>query len=112
MTNEYKNALSEVNAILNLLSEDMKNKIPQSFFEFVNKNKSETYRPNFDMDLPLTEQKLLKDTKVILSLMYRSYLCDENTRRKLEIDDMIEIRTKQMELEQKYSYENLFKKSK
>lgn len=112
MFNEYKNALSEVNAILKLLPEDMKNKIPQSFSEFINKNQSETYRPNLDRDLPLTEQKLMKDTKVILSLIYRNYLCDEDTKKKLEIDDKIEIRTKQMELEQKYSYENLFKKSK
>ena len=111
MMDEYKNALSEVNAVLNLSSEDIKNKISQSFFKFVNKNKSETYRPDFDMDLPLEEQKLMKETKVILSLIYRNYLCDENTKRKLEIDDIIEIRTKQMELEQKYSYENLFKKS-
>ncbi len=81
----------------------MKSKIPQSFFEFVNKNKSETYCPNFDMDFPLKEQKLMRETKVILSLIYRSYLCDEDTKRKLEIDDIIEIRTK-------YSYENLFKK--
>ena len=105
MTSEYKKALSEINVILSLLSEDMKSKIPQSFFEFVNKNKSETYHPDFDKELPLKEQKLMRETKVILSLIYRSYLCDEDTKRKLEIDDMIEIRTK-------YSYENLFKKSK
>lgn len=98
MTNKYKNALSEMNRILNLLSEDMKSKIPQSFIDFVNENKSETYDFNLDMNLPLKEQKLMKETKVILSLIYRSYLCDEDTRRKLEIDDIIEMRTKQVEL--------------
>lgn len=92
MTNKYKNALSEMNRILNLLSEDMKSKIPQSFIDFVNENKSETYDFNLDMDLPLKEQRLMKETKVILSLIYRSYLCDKEIKRKLEIDDIIEIK--------------------
>lgn len=103
MTIEYKNALSEVNAILNLLSEDMRSKIPKAFFKFVNENASKTYSPDFNMNLPLKEQKLMKDTKVILSLIYRSYLCDKDTKRRLEIDDRIEIRTK-------HTYEDLFKK--
>lgn len=111
MTIEYKNALSEVDAILNLLSEDMKNKISQSFLKFIEENKSQAYIPHFNIDLPLNEQKLMKETKIILSLIYRSYLCDIETSRKLKIDDIIEIKTKQIELNEKYSYENLFKKS-
>ena len=112
MTDEYKNALSEVDAVLDLLSEDMKNKIPKSFLEFVKENKSQTYSPNFDIDLPLSEQKLMQETKSILSIIYRNYLCNEETRRKLEIDDIIETKKKQVELNKKYSYENLFKNSK
>lgn len=112
MTDEYKNSLSEVSIVLKSLSTDMRNKIPKSLLNFIEENKSKMYIPNFNMKLSLSEQNLIKETKVILSLIYRSYLCDEETRRKLEIDDIIEIKTKQMELNNKYSYDNLFKKSK
>lgn len=105
MTIEYQNALAEVDTILKIMSKDMLNKIPNSFLEFVEQKKSKYYIPNLDMELSLNEQNLLKETRAILSLIYRSYLCDSNERKKLKIDDSIE-------LNKKFSYENLFKKGK
>ena len=58
------------------------------------------------------EQKILRETKAILSLIYRSYLCSSEESRKLKIDDSIELKIKQKELNEKYCYENLFKKTK
>lgn len=112
MTDEYKNSLSEVSIALKSLSTDIRNKIPKSLLNFIEENKSKGYIPKFDIELPLSKQNLMKETKVILSLIYRSYLCDEETRRKLKIDDIIEIKTKQIELNNKHIYENLFKRSK
>ena len=110
MTIEYQNALAEVEAILKLMPKDMLNKIPNSFLNFINQKKSKTYFPNLDMELSLNEQKLLKETRAILSLIYRSYLCNSEEKRKLKIDDSIELAKEQIELNKKYSYENLFKK--
>ena len=62
------------------------------------------------MELSLNEQSLLNETRAILSLIYRSYLCNVEEKRKLKIDDSIELVKKQDELNKKYSYENLFKK--
>ena len=67
---------------------------------------------NFNFDMPLYEQNLLKETRMILSLIYRSYLCDSKQSRKLKIDDIIELKKNQIEIHKKYSYEKLFKKSK
>lgn len=111
MTIEYQNALTEVEAILKLMPKDMLDKIPNSFLNFIEKKKSKTYIPNLNMELSLNEQSLLNETRAILSLIYRSYLCNAEEKRKLKIDDSIELAKKQNELNQKYSYENLFKKN-
>lgn len=110
MNIEYRNALKEVDVVLNLLSEDMKNKIPQSFLKFIEENKSDEYTPYLDMNLSLSKQKLMKVTMVILSLVYRDYLCSSSQKRRLEIEDIVELKKNEMELNSKYSYDNLFKK--
>lgn len=56
------------------------------------------YEAKLDMDLPLSEQKLMKETKIILSLVYRSYLCTSEQKRKFKKDDMDELKMKQMKL--------------
>ena len=112
MTLVYENALAEVDSILKLIPEDLLHKIPNSFLDFIAQKKSKSYITNFDFDISLNEQNLLKETRTILSLIYRSYLCDSKQSRKLKIDDIIELKKNQIEINQKYSYENLFKKSK
>ena len=111
MTIEYQNALTEVEAILKLMPKDMLNKIPNSFLNFIEQKKSKSYISNLNMELSLNEQILLNETRAILSLIYRSYLCNTEEKRKLKIDDSIELAKKQIELNKKYSYENLFKKN-
>ena len=112
MTIEYQNALAEVDMILKIMQKDMLNKIPNSFLEFVEQKKSKSYIPNLNMELSLNEQNLLKETRAILSLIYRSYLCDSDESKKLKIDDSIELKIKEIELNEKFSYENHFKKRK
>ena len=104
MTLVYQNALAEVDTILKLLSKDLLEKIPNSFLDFIEQKKSKTYVTNLDMKLNSSEQNLMKETKAILSLIYRDYLCDFEQSRKLKIDDEIELRTK-------YNPNNIFKRN-
>lgn len=89
MNIQYQNALTEVSTILSLASKDVIHKIPHSFLSFIEENKSNKYTVHLDMQLPLIKQNLLPETKSILSLIYRSYLCDVEMLRRLEIEDMI-----------------------
>ena len=91
MTIEYQNALTEVEAILKLMTKDMLDKIPNSFLNFIEQKKSKSYIPNLNMELSLNEQNLLNESRAILSLIYRSYLCNTEEKRKLKIDDSIEL---------------------
>lgn len=99
----YQNALAEVSTILPLLPKDLLEKIPKSLLNFIEQKKSKSYMLDVNLEKTLSEQNLLKETRIILSLLYRSYLCDPEQSRKFKIEDEIE-------LNKKYSYENLFKK--
>lgn len=112
MTVEYQNALAEVDYILGITSDDIIKKIPKSLLEFIKKQKTKNYQISLNDELSLDEQPLKKETRAIISLIYRSYLCSPNQSRKYKIDDIIELKKQQLELDEMYSYENLFKKSK
>ena len=108
----YQNALAEVDAVLQLMEKDLLNKIPDTFMKFIEQKKSKSYIPNLNMDVSLKEQNLLKETKNILSLIYRTYLCSPEKSTKLKIDDDMELKMLQTGKDEKYSYENFFHKTK
>ena len=110
MTIEYQNALVEVNEILSFLHKELYKKIPTSFLEFIEENKSKDYIAKINPELSLDKQNLLKETRALLSLIYRSYLCSKDKKQKLKIDDIIELKLEEKLLNEKYSYDNLFKK--
>ena len=66
--------------------------------------------PQIDYSKSINEQKLLKDTRVILSLIYRDYICTKEEREEIDERDRKEMRKKEREAQIKYSYDNLFKK--
>lgn len=112
MTVEYQDALAEVDYILGLASDDIIKKIPNSLLDFIKKQKTKDYQFTIDDELPLVNQPLKEETRAIISLIYRSYLCSPNQSRKYKIDDIIELKKRQLELDEIYSYDNLFKKNK
>ena len=57
---------------------------------------------------PLEQQKLKKETLVILGLIYRDFLCDEQERKELKIQDAQELEKIEKELQQKYDIQNVF----
>ena len=107
----YKNGLAEVDMILNYADEESINKIPKSLLKFIEENKS-NYTPKIDPNKNLNEQDLLYETKVILSVLYRDYWASEDERKQLlksEKQELIKIENRKQE---KYNYNNLFKKNK
>lgn len=110
MTVEYQNALAEVDYILGITSEEILKKIPKSLLNFIKKQKTNNYQFTINEELSLAEQSLRKETRAIISLIYRSYLCSPEQSKKNKIDDIIELKKRQKELDEIYSYDNLFKK--
>lgn len=109
MTLEYKQSLTEVNTIIHFMDTDYLNKIPQKFIDFIDRNMDIAYVPNIDKNIPINEQNLNKDTKVLLSLIYRNYWCDNETKQDLLHQDLIDKKHFEQEMLEKYNPDNIFK---
>lgn len=103
---EYKKALSEVNEIIQYMPDELKSKIPDSFKKVIEQEKEQDYRP--EVNNLVMGNKLLPETVVMLGLIYRDFLCSQQERERLQLQDNEDYQ-KQMEKEV-LSYEELFPK--
>ena len=100
-----KENFSEVYEIINHLTQELRNKIPSDFVEFVSKNKDNNYVSEIDFTKNINEQKISKETRAILAIIYRDFLCNKEEKKKL-------IKELEKTKSEKYSQDNLFKKDK
>lgn len=99
-------ALSEVYIILRYSDSNLINKIPLKFISMVNKFRDPSYKIQIDENKSLNEQKLLPETRQILALIYRDYLCDEKER-----EELIKKNNKKIEeMNNTYDIKNVFEK--
>ena len=80
---EYSEAIVEVLDILKHLDDSILDQIPLDFIKALNSQKSATYVSTIDFTKPLNENNLKHTTKVILTLMYRDYLCANKEKEEL-----------------------------
>lgn len=110
MTIEYQEAFAEVDYILGITSEELLKKIPKSLLDFIKKNKKKDYKFCINKELSLANQSLKKETKAIISLIYRNYFCSPEQSKKYKLNDLIELEEEKKRLKEKYDPNNLFKK--
>ncbi len=110
MTIEYQEAFAEVDYILGLTSEELLKKIPKSLLDFIKKHKKKDYKFYINEELSLVDQPLKKETRAIISLIYRNYFCSPEQRKKNKLNDIIELEKEEKRLKEKYDPKNLFKK--
>lgn len=83
-----KNALKEVDYIIQNLPLGMQKKIPSDFRKSIIENMNEDYVPNtFDENKPLEEQNILNETKLILAAIYKDYIVSAEQRNNLIIEE-------------------------
>ena len=83
MVQVYREAFTEVNEILKYLSEDLLKKIPKEFIDNIKENMSTSYVLKYDNTKGVNEQNLKQETRAILSVIYRDYICDEETKKEI-----------------------------
>lgn len=109
---KYNEACSEVSVILNHLDEEEYSKIPSEVIEAIEKNKNKDHVFEFDEQVELRKQKLLKETRAILFNLFRDYLCTPKQKEKI-IQMQKEERYKIEENKKiKCNVENIFKNQK
>ena len=108
MKEDIYKAFSEVDTILEYSNEEIRNKIPNDFILLIKNNKDVNHKLVLDEKKPLNEQKLLIETREILALIYRDYLCSEDKRKEL-----IRVNNQKLEeINKKYDIQNIFEQRK
>lgn len=108
MKEDIYKAFSEIDTILEYSNEEIKNKIPNNFKQLIKNNKDINYKLVLDEKKSLNEQKLLIETREILALIYRDYLCSEDERKEL-----IRVNNQKLEeINKKYDIQNIFEQRK
>lgn len=100
MKTTINQAFSEVYDVINHMSKEMQEKIPKSFINLIKDNRDLDFKFYIDYSIDIKEQ-LLEETKVILSIIYRDYLCDKEKREKLLEIDLEELKKEEI-LQEKY----------
>ena len=110
MKQEYMEAFSEVDEILKIMPTALSNKIPQKFKEIIKREKAKNYIPNISE--PIEKCSLREETIIILALIYRDFLCNEEERKELKSRDAQALKIFEEELREKYNPDDIFKKKK
>lgn len=106
MSEINKKAISEVIDVLKHSEIEVTQKIPKKFIEFIMNNSDSGYIPNIDYTKENWENDIEEDARALLALIYRDYIMSEEEKK----EALEEERKKEIEIEEKYSSDNLFKK--
>jgi hypothetical protein len=78
---DFAKRLVEVEEVLKYLSEEDRGKIPNSVFEYIEKNKDKYYKWEIDKSKSLAEQELSEDTFAILAYISMEYLFNDEQKK-------------------------------
>ena len=104
---EDRQSFSDISIIIKMMSPYMQSRISDKFIQFIEENKDKSYQSLIDNTLPLENQELSTNTKTVLALIYRDYLCSEDERQNFILKQFE--KQKRIEEEKKAKYEINFK---
>lgn len=115
MTNEkinnYKNALVELETIINCLDCQEYEKIPADIIKAIENNKNDNYIFEFDKNLDYKDWKLMNETKALLYNIFREYLATKEQKDSLIEAERYQMLKQEQEKIKQYNSNDLFKKS-
>ena len=112
VTKELSEAAVEFNSILEYTSEDLKNKIPKKFLDFLQSIQSKTYKFEYDKTKKLDEQKLKPKTRGVIALVYQDYICNEAEKEEYIQKSQKLIKQIEESKREKYNPNDIFKDKK
>ncbi|MCI9365157.1 MAG: hypothetical protein HFJ54_00525 [Clostridia bacterium] len=106
-----RQAYSEIDEFLGLLSEAERQEIPKKLREFFKNEKDRTYFKSIDKNIPIKEQDLKEETLAIIALLNLQYWCkDEEEKNRLKLIYAQNEKNYQALLCEKYNSNDIFKK--
>lgn len=102
MESNMGQALAEVYDIIQHLDESDKTKISKNMIEFLDNHKDSTYEVKIDYSKSIVDQDILQETRAILSILYRDYLCSKEEKEVLKRIESFEMAMQDEEKHKKY----------
>ena len=106
---KYANAYKEVLVILEKLTEEDYNKIPQEYIDFFATNCNNEYEFYYDSSKPFEEQELLEDTEYILFGLFEKFGASEAQKEKIKFFKNDYNNKLEQEKREKYNPDNILK---
>ncbi len=107
-------AYSEVYAILNMIEDEYRERVPKNIIDFFEEERDKEYNPIIDVNIPLEKQNLKRKTIVLLAILNLNYWCDSEEEKQEILDSFAKNeelkRLKEKELTENYNINNLFNK--
>lgn len=110
MDEKYKKSLSEVYEILKLMPESILNKIPQKLKDIIKNERDIEYK--IIVKEPLNIEDFQYETIVLLGMIYRDFLCDENEKNILKQRERDLANQYDEEIRKMYNPDDLFNRRK
>lgn len=105
-----KQAYSEIDEFLELLSEEKRNKIPQKLRNIFKEEKDKNYTKKINPQIPIKDQKLKDETLGIIALLNLEYWTEcEEEKEKLKKIYIENEKKYQEKLKKEFNTDNLFK---
>lgn len=105
-------AYAEIDEILSLLEDEYKEKVPEKIRQFFKEEKMNDYYPKIDIDKPLIEQNLKRETIVLLAILNLNYWYEGEDEKQKFLNELAKNEKEKKELEKRYNPDNLFKNKK
>ena len=78
---ELRESVVEFFAILENTDEEVLNKIPKNFLNFLKSIESDTYEFKYNRKKKLAEQNIKPKTRGLIALVYQDYICTEEEKK-------------------------------
>ena len=106
----YANAFTEVLTILKFISKEEYEKVPLDIIEIIEDNCNQSYSVEYNPDIPLANQNISKEARIIIALLFRDYWATQEQKNKIELKEKYDISILEAEKVKKYNTDDLFKK--
>lgn len=109
ITQDYRNAFTEVYTILKYIETDDYEKIPSEIIEVIEENRNKEYEYEMNEDVDIFNQPMLPETKAMLFNFFRDYWATpEQTAKikRMQREDLLRI---EEEKKKKYNNTDIFK---
>lgn len=96
-------AMTELKQVLKHCDRKVTDCIPKELYDFLEQYGDKEWKGNLDFSLSLNDMDLLRDTRVLLSMVYRDFLCSDEERKNMIAEERREAEAKG----ESYEYESL-----